>query len=51
MTENFKEIKLARRSDSLQKLYPTVYKYTTKKRERLIILVVIMNSQKYQTQT
>lgn len=31
MTENFKEIKLARRSDSLQKLYPTVYKYTTKK--------------------
>lgn len=31
MTEGFKEIKLARRSDSLQKLYPTVYKYTTKK--------------------
>lgn len=31
MTEGFKEIKLARRSDTLQKLYPTVYNYTIKK--------------------
>ena len=51
MTEGFKEIKLARRSDTLQKLYPTVYNYTIKKLEQLTTLVVTMNFLKFQMQT